>query len=102
MMARALACLLALGVPLAAGAATHTITIEGMKYVPQTLTVQRGDRIVWRNRDVVPHTATARGAFDSGNIAAGASWSHAAPGKAGTYGYACTFHPGMRATLVVE
>lgn len=95
------ALLLAAALPVAARAATHTITIEGMKFSPATLTVKAGDRIVWDNKDVVPHTATARGVFDSGAIAVGKSWSHVAP-KAGKYDYVCTFHPGMKATLVVQ
>jgi plastocyanin len=96
------ALLLAAALPLAARAATHTVVIEGMKMVPETLTVKSGDRIVWQNKDVVPHTATAKGVFDSGSIATGKSWSHAAPKKAGKYDYVCTFHPGMKATLVVQ
>jgi plastocyanin len=95
----ALACAAAL--PLAAGAATHTVAIEGMQFVPATLTVQRGDRIVWQNKDVVPHTATAAGAFDSRSIAPGARWSHVVR-KPGRYGVVCRFHPGMKASLVVQ
>jgi plastocyanin len=93
--------LLAAALPFAVRAETHTITIEGMKFSPATVTVKAGDRIVWNNKDVVPHTATAKGAFDSGSIAVGKSWSHAAP-KPGKYDYVCTFHPGMKATLVVQ
>ena len=93
--------LLAAALPFAVRAETHTITIEGMKFSPATVTVKAGDRIVWNNKDVVPHTATAKGAFDSGSIAVGKSWSHAAP-KPGKYDYVCTFHPGMKATLVVK
>jgi len=95
------ALLLAAALPFAVRAETHTIVIDGMKMTPQTLTVKAGDRIVWNNKDVVPHTATAKGVFDSGSIAVGKSWSHAAP-KPGTYDYVCTFHPGMKATLVVK
>jgi plastocyanin len=102
MIAKSLAVVvLAAALPLAAGAATHTVTIEGMKYVPETLTVKKGDRVVWRNKDVVPHTATAKGAFDSGSIATGKSWSRTMK-KAGKVDYVCTFHPGMKATVVVQ
>lgn len=87
--------------PLAVHAETHTVKIEGMQFVPPTLTVKAGDRIVWRNADLVPHTVTARGRFDSGAIAPGTSWSHAAPAP-GRYDYVCSFHPGMKATLVVQ
>ena len=97
----AAACAAALALPGTGQAATHTIRIEGMQYVPSTLTVRRGDRVVWDNRDVVPHTATAKGKFDSGNIATGRSWSHVM-GKAGRFDYVCTFHPGMKASLVVQ
>ena len=97
--------LLAAGLAFALGgpayAATHTVKIDGMKYEPATLTVKRGDRIVWQNKDVVPHTATARGAFDSGSIATGKSWSHAMS-KSGRFDYVCTFHPGMKAQVVVQ
>jgi plastocyanin len=87
--------------PLAAHAETHTVTMEGMKFQPQVVTVKRGDTIVWRNRDVVPHTATAAGLFDSGGIASGKSWSHVAS-KVGRHDYVCTYHPGMKATVVVQ
>ena len=82
-------------------AATHTVKIEGMQFVPASLTVKKGDRIVWQNKDVVPHTVTAKGRFDSGSIATGKSWSHAMV-KAGRYDYVCTFHPGMKAVVVVQ
>jgi len=94
--------LVAACLPLAAGAATHTVTFEGMQFVPATITAKPGDRVTWRNQDVVPHTATARGRFDSGNIAVGKSWSHAVPAQAGRYEVTCSFHPGMKATLVVQ
>ena len=80
---------------------THTVTIENLRFEPQTLTVKRGDRVVWANKDLVPHTATVAKGFDSHSIAANTSWSYTArtPGR---YDYRCTFHPMMKATLVVE
>ena len=45
---------------------THTVTIEGMRFQPERLTVARGDTVVWVNKDLVPHTATSEaGGFDS-------------------------------------
>jgi plastocyanin len=89
--------------PLSAGAvpATHEVVIEGMRFKPDSLTVHRGDRIVWRNKDIVPHTATAAGAFDSHTIPAGGSWTYVA-GKRGTVPYVCTMHPTMQGTLAVQ
>ncbi|MGH8180055.1 MAG: plastocyanin/azurin family copper-binding protein, partial [Steroidobacteraceae bacterium] len=49
-----------------------------MRFNPQTLTVQRGDRVTWINKDLFPHTVTAAGKFDSHPIPAGGSWTYVA------------------------
>ena len=80
----------------------HTVHIDGMAFVPAALHVKRGDRIVFVNQDLVPHTATAKdGAFDSGRIAAGASWALTAS-RSGRVALVCAYHPTMTATLVVD
>ena len=84
-----------------AGPQTHTIAIEGMRFNPETLTVHRGDRIVWHNKDLVPHTATAVGAFDSKSIAANEAWTYVAH-QTGMLAYTCSFHPTMKGTLKVQ
>jgi plastocyanin len=82
--------------------AVHVVTIEGMQFKPAALTVRRGDRITWMNKDLFPHSATGpKGTFDSASIPAGGSWSFVA-GAAGTFVYGCTFHPTMNATLTVR
>lgn len=80
---------------------TSAVTIESMEFRPAVLTVRQGDTVVWMNRDLVPHTATAPRAFDSGEIGPGRSWKMVAQTK-GRYDYICTMHPTMKATLVVE
>ena len=80
---------------------THTVTIEGMQFTPATLTINAGDTIVWVNKDLFPHTATAAGVFDSKSIGDGQSWQYTAASK-GEYPYTCTFHPTMKATVRVE
>ena len=86
----------------AGSTSSHTVTIENMQFNPPQLSVRRGDRIVWVNKDMFPHTATAENkSFDSGSIAAGSSWSLVAD-KAGKFGYSCTFHPTMKGTLTVQ
>lgn len=81
---------------------TYTVTIENMQFNPPELTVHRGDRVVWVNKDLFPHTATSvHKAFNSGSIAANASWSYLAARK-GDYAYGCTFHPTMKARLTVQ
>ena len=79
----------------------HTVVVEGMKFEPATITVKRGDKVVWQNRDIVPHTATAAGKFDSGHVDGGKSWTWTA-GATGRIDSVCPYHPGMKAVAVVE
>lgn len=81
---------------------THTVTIEGMRFQPEVLTVAQGDTVVWINKDVVPHTVTASTGLDSGTIDAGQSWRYTAGQKTGEIDYVCTFHPAMKATLRIR
>lgn len=86
----------------AASARTQVITIENMRFSPQSLSVRPGDRVVWINKDLFPHTATATGkAFDSRSIGPNASYTFVARAK-GEFVYGCTFHPTMTGTLEVR
>jgi plastocyanin len=86
----------------AAHAADHTVIIEGLQFSPQELTVHRGDRIRWVNKDPFPHTVTADSKlFDSRSIAAEGSWSYRAA-KRGEYAYGCTLHPTMKGRIRVQ
>jgi plastocyanin len=81
---------------------THTITMENMQFQPATLTVKAGDSVVWVNKDMFAHTATSKSdAFDSGQIAAGASWTFRTA-TIGEFPYVCALHPTMGGTLRVE
>ena len=40
---------------------THTVTIDATRYHAGRLTVHVGDTVVWVNKDLIPHTATAKG-----------------------------------------
>ena len=86
----------------APSAKTHTVTIEGMRFEPATVTVARGDTVVWVNKDVVPHTATSEtGRFDSQTIQPDGIWRQTVD-TLGSFPYVCTFHPSMTGTLRVR
>ena len=92
---------LTLVAPIGTRAATHEVTIAGFAFTPQELTVTVGDTVTWTNTDPVAHTATSTaGAFDSGEIAEGASYSVTFTSP-GTYDYLCTPHPSMTGRVVV-
>jgi amicyanin len=85
-----------------ARAATQTVTIANFAFSPATVTVTAGDTITWTNDDAIVHTATsATGAFDSGDLAPGDSYSVTFT-TAGTYDYFCTPHPTMTGRIVVQ
>jgi plastocyanin len=69
------------------------VEIRGFVFTPAALTVAPGDTVVWRNLDILPHTATSAGDWDSGAIAGGAEWRWVA--VAGDFTYRCSFHPTM-------
>lgn len=86
----------------AAKPAKHIVLIENMLFTPAELTVKAGESIEWENRDLVPHTVTAKdGSFDSKAIAPGKKWRHSISGI-GPVAYKCIFHPTMSATIVVK
>ena len=71
------------------------------EYVPNTITVHAGQTIEFTNTTNTDHTVTASDdSFDSGNIAAGASWQFT-PNSIGTFPFGCSYHPLMRGTIVV-
>jgi plastocyanin len=79
----------------------HAVEIRGFAYAPDTVVAAPGDTVAWTNADVVPHTATVVGRWDTGQIGARGS-GRVVAGGAGTYPYVCAYHPTMRGTLVVR
>lgn len=81
---------------------THTVEIRGMEFHPAVLTAAVGDTIVWTNRDIVPHTATASGPtkWDTGQLTQGQVGRYVAR-RAGVMAYSCTFHPTMHGKLIL-
>jgi plastocyanin len=78
------------------------VSLAGRAFNPGVLEVSVGDTITWVNDDDTEHTVTAfEGAFDSGELAEGASFSFTfdAPGE---YRYRCLFHSEMQGTIVVR
>jgi plastocyanin len=102
----AAAALLAVGAaPLLLASATRAATAEvrlsGFAFTPASLTIAVGDTVTWTNDDPVVHTVTSTtGAFDSGDLDQGATYSMTFA-AAGDYPYLCTPHPSMTGTIHV-
>lgn len=85
-----------------AAGASHTVTIEGLKFVPERLEVKAGDSVTWVNKDPVPHTVTAKAArIESGDIAPGKRWKLVVK-KKGEIDYLCSVHPTMHGAVLVK
>ncbi len=79
--------------------ATHTVEITGFKFVPAELTVHEGDTILWVNKDIAPHTATATDdSWDTGSLKRGET-AITTVGADTVGDYYCRFHPHMQAAL---
>jgi YVTN family beta-propeller protein len=84
-----------------AGTGQVTTEISGFAFT-DTIRVKAGQAVSWTNRDAVPHTVTSDdGLWDSGDIAAGGTWSRRFT-VPGTYAYHCGNHPAMTATVIVS
>lgn len=82
-------------------AVTHKVTIDSTSFVPAVLDIKVGDSVVWENKDIVAHTATAKGTFESGAIQSGKSWKRTFTTKADLE-YLCRYHPTMKGRVRVQ
>lgn len=79
---------------------THTIVIQHMKFVAVPPNLRKGDTILWVNRDVVPHTATARNrGFDV--VLKPQQSARTTVQQTGKIAFYCRYHPAMRGIMVV-
>jgi plastocyanin/sugar lactone lactonase YvrE len=78
------------------------IEIKNFAFNQSSVTVPVGTTVTWTNHDTASHTVTAAGgAFDSGNLSPGQSYSFTLE-QTGSFAYACNYHPNMQGTVVVQ
>jgi plastocyanin len=82
---------------------TKTVLIQNFRFKPANITIKRGTRVRWINKDTAPHTATAINgrSFDSGRLGKGQRYTHTFK-SAGKKKYLCEIHPHMRGGVVVK
>ena len=83
--------------------ATRTVLIQNFSFKPAHITIKRGTKVTWINKDMTKHTATANKArsFDSGVLRPGESYSHTFK-TTGKQGYHCEIHPSMMGSVTVK
>jgi plastocyanin len=77
----------------------HTIVMQNMRFGPVPANLRAGDTIVWVNRDIVPHTATARDRSFDVDLPPRRS-ARMVVRRAGSIAFYCRYHPAMRGSLV--
>lgn len=76
------------------------VTISNFAFDPQTVTINKGDTIIWTNQDSMAHTATGKG-FDSGNLDKGAVFKFTF-NDTGSFNYVCSYHANMKGQIIVK
>ena len=82
---------------------THNIEISGFAFLPASLTISRGDIVIWTNEDSTPHTITSDSGdeLDSETFRKGETYSHTF-NEIGSFDYHCAIHPNMKGEIIVE
>jgi plastocyanin len=82
---------------------TRTVLIKNFHFKPAKITIKRGTKVRWINRDSTAHTATANNgrSFDSGRLRPGERYTHTFK-SAGKKRYHCKIHPDMRGSVLVK
>lgn len=85
-----------------ADAAPPIVIAKDFMFAPGTITIKAGASVTWKNTDDEPHTVVSdTGLFRSGALDTNESFSFRFD-KPGTYHYACSIHPRMVGTIVVQ
>lgn len=97
-----LALALVFGASATANAKTIEIVIEHFAFTPASIEVEAGDTLVFTNRDIAPHTATAaNGSWTTNDIASGRNEAVVMPVN-GAGAYFCKYHPVMKGRLIIR
>ena len=85
-----------------AGAKTYTVDIQGFAFNPPSLKINKGDTVVWTNKDSAPHTVVSDSGDElaSDSLSNGQTYSHTF-NQAGTFNYHCGVHLAMKASVEV-
>ena len=89
----------------AAYAGQAVIDQKGLKFLPNTVTINAGDSVLFTNSDPFTHNVTVVGPdgkqSDKGQQHHGENLTVSFPEK-GTFPIVCSYHPNMKATVIVK
>lgn len=79
----------------------HTVEIKGMKFEPALLIVEKGDSVIWVNKDIVAHDVTEETTevWSSSKLTSGKSWGMTITKD---FDYICNLHKVMQGKLRIK
>lgn len=82
---------------------SNSIAIINFAFSPPTLTINKGDTVVWTNQDSASHRILSDSGteIDSVVLSTGATYTHTF-NSAGTFDYHCSIHTSMKGRIVVQ
>ena len=82
---------------------TKKVMIQNFSFKPAHITIKRGTKVRWINKDSTAHTVTAnkKSSFDSGRLRPGQRYTHTFK-RAGKKPYHCEIHPDMKGRITVK
>ncbi len=82
---------------------TYYVNLTSYKFIPDSLTINKDDTVIWTNADYVVHTVSSDigHELDSGRFSTGVEYLHKF-NTTGTFKYHCNMNPSMKATIIVK
>ncbi len=80
---------------------THTILIQDNKFIPNTIKIFTGDKVIWINKGSNKHTVTFEDVRINQVLNPQAQVSHVFKEKEEVR-YFCSFHPGMQGSIIIN
>jgi plastocyanin len=90
-----------IGPAAAASPHTYVVIIDKLKFGPLPSGLHRGDSVVWDNRDILRHSATAVDHSFDADLKPGTKVTIVLKAS-GSIPFVCRYHPGMRGVLQVK
>ena len=79
---------------------SHIVEIKDMKFQPAELIVNKGDTVIWINKDIVPHDVTEENkAWASPVLSNGDTWEKVITKSDSYY---CSLHLVMKGKLIIK
>jgi plastocyanin len=83
---------------------TATVTIDGFQFMPDSVVIQKGGKVMFINKDATPHTVTPEpGAkfMGTGRLEKSSSARAVVFTTTGEQNYFCEIHPSMKGKIIV-